>query len=84
MKVFRIVLDVVSTSWETVDAFVEAETLEEAIKLFKDDPDCYDWDNWETTDSEVHSWEVNEEECRYAVVTLSDLLADQNKEDLDE
>ena len=84
MKVFRIVLDVVSTSWETADAFVEAETLEEAIKLFKDDPDCYDWDNWETHDSETRSWEVNEEECRYAVVTLSDLLADQNKEDLDE
>ena len=75
MKVFRIVLDVVSTSWETADAFVEAETLEEAIKLFKDDPDCYDWDNWETTDSEVHSWEVNEEVCRY--------FADYNKEDLD-
>ena len=69
-KVFRIALDVVSTYWETVDAFVEAETLEEAIKLFKDDvwPDCYDWDNWETTDREVRSWEVNEEECsRYLI-----------------
>jgi len=65
MKVFRIAVDVVCTTWDSAEAFVEAETLEEALILFKANPYDYDWDNWETHDSETRSWEVNEEACRY-------------------
>jgi len=63
MKVFRIEVDVTSTAWETANVFVEAETLEEAIKLFKDNPYGYDWNDWNTHDSEMQHWEVDEEQC---------------------
>ena len=64
MKVFRIELNVTSSCWESAEAFVEAENLKEAIKLFKDNPYDYDWDNWETHDSETRDWEVDEENCK--------------------
>jgi hypothetical protein len=63
MKVFRIEIDVTSTTWEECTARVEAETLEEAIEKFEDDPDAYDWQDWDHIDSEVRGWEVNEERC---------------------
>jgi hypothetical protein len=65
MKVFRIEVDITSTAWETANAYVEAETLEEALVLFKANPHNYDWDNWETHDSETQHWEIDEENCKY-------------------
>jgi hypothetical protein len=58
-KTYRIEIDVVCTTWESAEAFVVAESEEEARKLFENDPDEYDWDNWETHDSEVRSWEID-------------------------
>ncbi len=57
-KIYLIELNITSTTWETAEAFVEAESEEEARKLFEDDPDAYDWENWETHDSETRSWEI--------------------------
>jgi hypothetical protein len=58
-KIYRVEIEVVSTTWESAEAFVVAESEEEARKLFEDDPYAYDWDNWETHDSDVRSWEVD-------------------------
>tara|TARA_R110002051_G_scaffold272583_1_gene333160 strand:+ start:1746 stop:2006 length:261 start_codon:yes stop_codon:yes gene_type:complete len=62
MKVFRFEMNTKSTHWETCDVFVEAETKEEAKKLFNKDPDAYTWDNWDTVDSEIHEWEIDDVE----------------------
>ena len=59
MKVFEITIDVTSQTWDTCQAYVEAETEEEARKLFEDNPYDYDWDGWETLDSEIRHWEVD-------------------------
>ena len=59
MKVFEIRIDVTSQTWETCYAHVEAETEEEARKLFEDNPHDYDWDGWDTFDSEVRHWEID-------------------------
>ena len=58
-KMFEVRIDVTSQTWDTVYAYVEAETAEEARKLFEDNPYDYDWDNWETCDSEVQHWEID-------------------------
>lgn len=58
MKVFTFKLDTTSTTWETAEAYVEAETIEEAKKLFNANPYDYDWDNWDTHDSEVTGWNI--------------------------
>lgn len=65
MKVFRIEVDVVSRAWETVGVYIEAESLDEAKKMFEDDPFDHDWDDWETHDSETLSWEICHERCAY-------------------
>jgi len=59
MKKFYVVnINITSTTWDSAEAYVEAESEEEARKLFEDDPDVYDWENWETHDSETRSWEI--------------------------
>lgn len=65
MKIFRIEIDVVSKSWETVGVYIEAERLDEAIQMFEKDPYLYDWDDWETHDSETIEWKINHELCAY-------------------
>ena len=57
-KMYRVELNVTCTAWDSAEAFVEAESEEEARKLFEDDPDAYDWENWETHDSETRDWEI--------------------------
>tara|TARA_R110002051_G_scaffold295615_4_gene361450 strand:+ start:624 stop:836 length:213 start_codon:yes stop_codon:yes gene_type:complete len=59
MKVFKVEIHTTSTNWETVDALVEAETEEQARKLFEEDPWRYYWDNWESVDSELRDWNVD-------------------------
>jgi len=66
MKVFKLRINITSTTFEIADAFVEAETLEEAIELFNANPWYYDWDNWETIDSETNGWEVDGNNCDYS------------------
>jgi len=61
MKEYEILIDVTSTAWETCSTWVEANSLEEAIEKFENDPFATDWDGWETWDSEVRHFEVNEE-----------------------
>ena len=56
-KYFRVEINVVSTTWETCDCLIEAESAQHARKLFDADLDM-DWDNWEYSDSEVRSWDV--------------------------
>ena len=58
-KMFEINIDVVSTSWDSCEVYVEAETAEEARELFENDPYSYDWDNWKTHDTETRSWEID-------------------------
>ena len=58
-KVFEVQIDVTNMTWETCYTYVEAETAEEAKKLFKDNPFDYDWDGWEHQESEMRDWEVN-------------------------
>ena len=65
MKIFNIALDITSKTYEGASAYVEAETLEEAVKLFEENPYDYDWDDWDTFDSETLSWEVDKERCYY-------------------
>ena len=58
-KMFEVIIDVTSQTWETCYAFVEAETAEEARELFEDNPFSYDWEGWKTHDSEVRHWEID-------------------------
>jgi len=58
-KMFEVKVDVTTTAWESAYVYVEAETAEEARKLFEDNPYDYDWDGWETHDSEVRDWDVD-------------------------
>ena len=46
MKVFHIAIDVTSTVSESCDVFVE-------------NPDDYEWDNWEHQDTDVRNWKVD-------------------------
>tara|TARA_R100000501_G_C2589758_1_gene90176 strand:- start:186 stop:389 length:204 start_codon:yes stop_codon:yes gene_type:complete len=64
MKEWIIDIEVVSTAYEAAYAIVEAETLEEALDLFEKDPYNYEWEGWETIDSETKSWEVNKDHSR--------------------
>lgn len=57
-KWYRVEINVVSTAWETCDCLIEAESEEEARKLFDANPNAYEWDNWEHSDSEVRNWDV--------------------------
>jgi hypothetical protein len=57
-KVYRVNIDVTSQTWETAVAYVEAESEEQAYNLFMDDPSGYDWEDWETHDSETQGWEI--------------------------
>ena len=58
-KVYQVTIDVTSQAWETAVAYVEAESEEQARKLFTDDPYGYDWEDWETHDSETQSWAID-------------------------
>ena len=58
-KVYIVSINVTSTTWDSAEAYVEAESEEQARKLFEDDPGGYDWENWETHDSETRSWETD-------------------------
>ena len=58
-KVYRVNIDVTSQTWETAIAYVEAESEEQARKLFTDDPYDYDWEDWETHDSQTQSWAID-------------------------
>jgi len=57
-KYFRVEINVTSTAWETCDCVIEAESAQHARKLFDANPDEYEWDNWEHSDSEVRNWDV--------------------------
>ena len=57
-KIYEVIIDVTSQAWETAVAYVEAESEEQARKLFMDDPAGYDWEDWETHDSETQGWEI--------------------------
>lgn len=57
-KYYIIHIDVVSTTWDTCECYVQAESEEDARAIFDKDPDIGDWDNWETSDSEVRNWDV--------------------------
>ena len=59
MKVFEVRVDVVNKTYESCYSYVEAETAEEARKLFDANPHDYDWYGWETFDSEIQHWEVD-------------------------
>jgi hypothetical protein len=37
---------------------IEAESAQHARKLFDADPDEYEWDNCEHSDSEVRDWDI--------------------------
>ena len=57
-KVFKVIIDITSTAWESATAMVEAESEEEARELFEADPWAYDWEDWETHDTETRHWEI--------------------------
>lgn len=42
MEIFNLVIDTKNTIWRRCYVKIEAETLEEAINIVKDDHDCYD------------------------------------------
>ena len=63
MRSFIIKLIVASQVNEEATVCVDASSLEEAIELFKDDPDKYEWYGWKELSSEVMDWEITEEEC---------------------
>ena len=63
-KVFEITINYIESAWGTVYSMVEAETEEEARKLFEADPWEYDWDGGDTHDSEVRGWDIESiDEC---------------------
>tara|TARA_Y100001973_G_scaffold103723_1_gene171635 strand:+ start:86 stop:322 length:237 start_codon:yes stop_codon:yes gene_type:complete len=76
-KIFEVTIDVTSQTWETCYAYVEAETAEEARELFENDPFDYDWDNWDTHDSETKHWEIDS-------VEYDEFLTNRLKETKDE
>ena len=57
-KYYRIDINVTSTAWETAECYIQAESEEEARKIFDADPETNDWDNWEWGDSEIRNWDV--------------------------
>ena len=58
-KVFEIKIEYTESTWGSCYAYVEAETKDEAEDLFNDDPWAYDWDGWETHDSEMRDWTID-------------------------
>ena len=57
-KYYRIDIDVTSTAWETAECYIQAESAEEARKIFDADPETNDWDNWKHYESEIRNWDV--------------------------
>ena len=57
-KYYRIDINTTSTTWETCECYVEAESEEEARAIFDKDPYVGEWDNWETQDGELRDWDV--------------------------
>tara|TARA_R100000742_G_C4277916_1_gene100205 strand:+ start:2813 stop:3046 length:234 start_codon:yes stop_codon:yes gene_type:complete len=63
-QLYDIIIDVCETTWSTAEVVVEAESMEEAIAEFKEDPWNHDWSNWSIHDSEVQDWSVDEDETK--------------------
>jgi len=57
-KRYKIELNITCMSWDSAEAYVEAESEEEARKLFESNPSDYDWGNRKTQDSEIRDWEI--------------------------
>ena len=60
-KIYTIVVDVTSTVREYAQVLVEAESHDQALKLFDEDPYNYEWTNWETphrSEYERLDWEI--------------------------
>ena len=79
-KMFRVEIDATMTTWETCEAYVEAETEEEARKLFEEDPWEVDWDGWDVHDSEMRHWEI---QCVELDQGMTDELNYKEKNDAD-
>jgi len=60
MKMFRFDIDTTCTHWETCRVFVEAETEAEAREKFNKDPWAFEWDGWNSIDSDLIDWEIDE------------------------
>jgi|TARA_R100000084_G_scaffold109195_1_gene74727 hypothetical protein len=58
-QLYDIIINVCETTWSTAEVVVEAESMEEAIAQFEQDPWDHEWDNWATYDSELRDWDVN-------------------------
>ena len=63
-KEFRISIDVTERALLSCDVIVPADSLEEAIKVFESDPHSFAWEGWNTFDSEVLDWSINEDNCQ--------------------
>ena len=61
-QLYDIIIDVCETTWSTAEVVIEAESMEEAIAKFEQDPWKHEWDHWSTHDSEVQDWNVNLDE----------------------
>tara|TARA_R100000458_G_C8102680_1_gene128731 strand:- start:158 stop:424 length:267 start_codon:yes stop_codon:yes gene_type:complete len=82
-KVFEVIIDITSTAWESATAMVEAESEEEARELFEADPYGYDWEDWETHDSETRHWEIESVEYdKWATASLRE--REKTKENIDD
>jgi len=61
-QLYDIIIDVCETTWSAAEVVIEAESMEEAIAKFEQDPWKNEWDHWSTYDSEVQDWSVNVDE----------------------
>jgi len=59
MKTYKIYVDLTETQWVGCIASVPANSLEEAIKEFNEDPWSYDWEWEDVYDSQIESYEIN-------------------------
>ena len=57
-KYYRIDINVTGTEWSTCECYIRAESEEAAREEFELNPDLYEWDNWETQDNELRTWDV--------------------------
>jgi DNA-dependent RNA polymerase auxiliary subunit epsilon len=57
-KYYRIDINTTSTTWETCECYIEAESEEEARAKLEADPYGYEWDNWDGREDELRSWDI--------------------------
>ncbi len=62
-KEFRISVDVTERALLSCDVIVPADSLEDAIKIFENDPFSFVWEGFRTYDSEVLYWDIDEDNC---------------------